>query len=405
MWLQYGLDKDDNLVSVHDVKRGRSGIRCPYCKGELIAKKGEIKAHHFAHAEETCNLSQNRNINLPLFYGFNLVLNAKYLRELQRMESPGYKGVNHYREDQKIYRYFQKKNIYDFYGLTDLGKAILKRFSLKEYCEVQEKLSQEKLVLLQANLAGLESSIKSTIEFKQSSYYKNKPVRYQRVVKKNQRIKEEELKQAEIDFNIYCAQYQRILPNNLYLIKIQTSQQTFYKIGVTARDISSRIREIKLDLARIFPDFSVSLLGLWLYRGNLEYYFKYLYEDLNYSLEDFTEYFNFQDIEPILEDLNSLGEKQLCQLEREVISGKCASKFFLSLHIRQGMQRAKQKHIHIGRPSDSTKQFLAKPKNKAIASVLKKGLSLRQTAKETGAAINTIRKVKAALENSSTTKQ
>lgn len=407
MWLQYALDKDDNLVSVHDVRRGKSDIRCPYCQGELTAKKGLVKVHHFAHVKDTCDRSLNENINLPLFYGFNLVLNARYLEELKKIKSPEYKR-RYNKEEEKIYRYFQKKEIIDFCGLTDLGKAILKRFSLKKYCEVQEKLSREKLVLLQNYLAGLERAIQSTIKFKQSKYYQDKSIRYQRVVNKNQQLKEEELEQAKIDFNIYCAQYQRILLNHLYLLKIETPQQTFYKIGVTRRNIEERLQEIQIDLAKIFSEFSVSLLGLWLHRGNLEYYFKYFYEEFNYSLENFTEYFNFPDIEPILEVLNDLKKKQFCQLEREVINGKTTDKFFLSLHIRQGMQKAKHENIHIGRPkgeTESTQQFLAKPKNKAIATVLKKGLSLRQTAKETGASINTVRKVKAALDKELTTKQ
>lgn len=37
-----------------------------------------------------------------------------------------------------------------------------------------------------------------------------------------------------------------------------------------------------------------------------------------------------------------------------------------------------------------------------ISGVLKKGFSLRQTAKKTGASVNTVRKVKAALENEPT---
>ncbi|MGL5831795.1 MAG: competence protein CoiA family protein, partial [Waterburya sp.] len=53
MWLQYALDKDDKLVSIDDVFRGRSEIRCPYCQGELTAKKGKIKVHHFAHVNDT----------------------------------------------------------------------------------------------------------------------------------------------------------------------------------------------------------------------------------------------------------------------------------------------------------------------------------------------------------------
>ena len=77
MWLQYALDKDNNLVSVGDVQRGKSNIRCPYCQGELTARKGKVKAHHFAHVNETCNQSiKNENIRLPLADGFELLVSG-----------------------------------------------------------------------------------------------------------------------------------------------------------------------------------------------------------------------------------------------------------------------------------------------------------------------------------------
>ena len=41
MWLQYALNQHDKLVSVHDVNRGKSDVRCPYCQGELTAKERE----------------------------------------------------------------------------------------------------------------------------------------------------------------------------------------------------------------------------------------------------------------------------------------------------------------------------------------------------------------------------
>ena len=93
--------------------------------------------------------------------------------------------------------------------------------------------------------------------------------------------------------------------------------------------------------------------------------------------------------------------KQLSDREKEILENKPFDKTLLSLYIRHGMEKTKSYGFHVGRPSsssESTKQFLAKPKNKAIVSVLKKGLSLRQTAKETGASVNTVRKVKAALQ-------
>lgn len=409
MWLQYALDKDDNLVSVHDVERGRSNVKCPYCQGELTAKKGKIKAHHFAHLQDTCDLSQNINVNLPLYYGFNLVLTPKQFQYLKTVTSPDYGKIQtrsfyeQERQNKRTQVSLEERGILKSFShkLTPLGQVILKQLTLKEFCQAQEKLSQEKLKQLQSNLVSLEKKIEQTTEFKKSDYYLGKPIRYQRVVNNNQRLDRERLQQALIDLDIYCAQYQRVLHHHLYFLEIKVPDNTFCKIGVTVRDTKERIQEIKNDLSKIFSDFSVSLLGLWLHRGNIEYYFKYLYSEFNYPLGNLTEYFIFPDIEPILKDLNDLGIKKLSKLEKDIFDGQTANKFLLSEHIRQGMQKSKYSGIHIGRPkgeTESNKQFLAKPKNKAIASVLKKGLSLRQTASEAGVSVNTVRKVKAALE-------
>ena len=47
--LVYAL-RDNELVHVSDVERGlKCGCRCPACDGTLVARKGMIKAHHFAH--------------------------------------------------------------------------------------------------------------------------------------------------------------------------------------------------------------------------------------------------------------------------------------------------------------------------------------------------------------------
>lgn len=43
--------KKGRLVEVDDVPSGlRCGCVCPGCQGDLIARKGEVNAHHFAHA-------------------------------------------------------------------------------------------------------------------------------------------------------------------------------------------------------------------------------------------------------------------------------------------------------------------------------------------------------------------
>lgn len=52
--LPYGL-KDGKLVTVQEVESGlKCGCVCPACKEVLIARKGQINAHHFAHHKENC---------------------------------------------------------------------------------------------------------------------------------------------------------------------------------------------------------------------------------------------------------------------------------------------------------------------------------------------------------------
>jgi hypothetical protein len=48
--LSYGLSSDGRLVHVSEVERGlRCGCRCAACGGALVARRGDIRAAHFAH--------------------------------------------------------------------------------------------------------------------------------------------------------------------------------------------------------------------------------------------------------------------------------------------------------------------------------------------------------------------
>ena len=51
MLLPYAL-KDNRLVSIHQVESGiRCDCTCPGCRLPVIAKKGKVKVHHFAHTK------------------------------------------------------------------------------------------------------------------------------------------------------------------------------------------------------------------------------------------------------------------------------------------------------------------------------------------------------------------
>ena len=417
MWLQYALDKDNNLVSVGDVQRGKSNIRCPYCQGELTARKGKVKAHHFAHINETCNQSiKNENIRLPLADGFELLVTHSELHHLNKVNPSGleayrndpyysqYRVINRYYDlpnsTYKIIKSLEKKKLIDYRECqpTDLGKAVLKDLTLFEFNSLWEQLSRSKLDKLNQEIIKLQRSVENTEKFKTTEYYQYKPLRYQRVVEKNQREERISYEQTLIDLQLYCAQYGRVISHNLYFLEITTNEETLYKIGITTKDISERIKEIKNDLSKSLKSYDLSLVGLWEHYSNVEYYFKYRYSQYNHAIGKLTEYFLFPNIEPVLKDLNSLQPKQFSASEQKIIN----ETFIHSFKTTLGMLKAKSNGTHVGRAkgkTESIKKFLAKPKNKAIATVLKKGLSLRQTAKETGVSVNTVRKVKAALED------
>lgn len=58
--------KDDKLVSINDVEAGLDcGCVCPSCHQPLVAKKGNIKVHHFAHYSKTsCEHAYESSLHL-----------------------------------------------------------------------------------------------------------------------------------------------------------------------------------------------------------------------------------------------------------------------------------------------------------------------------------------------------
>lgn len=64
--------------------------------------------------------------------------------------------------------------------------------------------------------------------------------------------------------------------------------------------------------------------------------------------------------------------------------------------IRQGMKQAADRGQHVGRPADDPAQIIAS--YPAVVDAIRGGLSLRAAAAAAGVAVNTVRKVKAALD-------
>jgi hypothetical protein len=393
MFLSYGIDRNKSLVSIKDVPSGKTQLRCPYCDGELTAKKGRRKEHHFAHTRETC-LEVNRSArllpNLPLYDNFNIWLTGKELEQLKKLWNRygiKDKGI----PEKEVPQILIQEKLLEFnqyryggkYQFTKLGKIPVGALSLNLFNQVQEPMLLEKLQELEKNLrvAVLENS--------------------------------PNFNQCLRDLQIYQADFRKILSNTLYYLKIDIGEQPLYKIGVTIRDVQTRVSEIQNDLASYFPTVSIKVLGTWAHRGNVEKYFKHRYSFFNISLGHMTEYYNFftpEQAKVVLRDWQRMETKSLSKTEADILEGTPSWIEQLieegeracrrSDAIKKGMERAKNWGQHVGRPASAepTEKFLEKPSSQRAIAAINEGLSLRQAAQKAGVSVNTVRKVKAILD-------
>jgi hypothetical protein len=296
MLLRYGVNENNALVGIEEVSSGKTQLKCPYCEGNLIAKKGKIKEHHFAHTEQTCLIVARGKIpNLPLYDNFNIQLSAKELEELKVFWNnygagnydicvkPSWRLVS-----SKLLTFNEERG--GFYKFTSLGKIPVGALSLTLFNEVQEPLLREQL-----------SQLEQKAERAQLASLSNLPERL-------------------ADLQIYRALFKRVLTNTLYFLKIVADGQIFHKIGVTGREIEQRVKEVQRDMKSHFKGVTIEVVGTWEHRGNVELYFKHRYKDFNYKIGNLTEYFKFDDVNPVLLDLRQMKPKVLTQAEVDILS-------------------------------------------------------------------------------------
>ncbi|YAF99222.1 MAG: GIY-YIG nuclease family protein (plasmid) [Nodularia sp. CChRGM 3473] len=299
MWLKYGIDKNGILVCIEDITKGKTLLKCPYCQGGLIAKKGKVKEHHFAHHGETCRPVAKREFpTLPLYDNFNLQLSGKDLAKLKLLwQEYGYKNypISSYLVTPGLIKTgMLRKNVYltpPEYKFSDLGKIPVGVLDFKQFNEVQEPLLHKKLLKLELIFDHAK--------------HKNTP----------------DLAYITTDLKLYRAQLKRILSCTLYFLEIQTNQNIFYKIGVTTRPVMKRVAEVKTDLLAKYKTVAIKVLGTWQHRGNVELYFKHRYQEFNYPIGSLTEYykFNADDAEIVMLELQQMQPKVLSEVELDIL--------------------------------------------------------------------------------------
>jgi hypothetical protein len=296
MFLTYAVDSQGELIHIENAPRGKApDLHCPYCHGLLIARKGHIKAHHFAHAGETCRavIRDDDAIALPAYERFDLSLWGPDWQALPAFHQTHVLPQRRLFErlvGRGLIRYDRKANRHT---LTEKGGIPFGETALADFATVQDALIAEKHDMLERRAAG-EFAADAEREL-----YRN-------------------------DLRLFRAQLGRVHSASLYFLAIQHSGGTLYKVGVTTRDIQERIGEIQRDLDAHLGAVTITPLHNLANRGTVELYFKHRYKAANTPMGTLTEYFTFAGCNPVNDALTQLGNRALSAFDRALLAGEPA---------------------------------------------------------------------------------
>lgn len=281
MFLTYGRNPQGDLVYISDAKRGAGcGLVCPYCAGELVARKGPILVHHFAHRGESCQPAVSSSL-LPSYDGYYTAgLTAGQRRGLQALYDRYSSRVFYRQWDvNKLCRPVTFRSLVEkrylgtitapggqtFAKLTPLGLAFAGKLSLAGFARFARSEIERARVLLEGK-AGAE---------------------------------------AEIARQILSLEQERIRQTSLYFLEILFSGRDdhpypIHKIGITTRPVEERIKEVSRFLASIYGYSTAQIRSLFVIPQVpfVEGYFKAKFEGNQIKAPDgrawsVTEYFDF----------------------------------------------------------------------------------------------------------------
>ena len=369
--LTIGLDENSEPVSIHDVASGKTKLHCPFCAGPLLAKKGHVLQHHFAHLGDTCHGALTSE-SLPAFDDFNLRLAAKELEELRGLWESSQQGkyavpaVTPRLSAMGLFKDnpFRAGGQWEF---THRGKIPVRGLSLNLFGQLHPLLLLEPHETLQIAAAQEPGNT-----------------------------------QIQAALLVYRAQLRRLYSTHLYCLQVDADGERLYKIGLTSRQLEDRLPEIHRDLAAHFETVKIKPLLFKLHRGHCERYFKFLYAENNRPVGRLTEYFTFSDVEfkKVLSDLKRMPDRQFNDIETKIQRNWWAKEERRISAVRRGVALAKANGQRLGRPKGSTEDvqtYLAKPANAKIVQLLKAGQTVRAAAVTAGASTRTVQRVKRAL--------
>jgi len=320
MKLPFGIYQG-KFVHISEVNSGRTIVLCPYCQQKLMAKKGRIKRHHFAHDGVGCtqyfaanffDISGRLPIKLPLsIYAF------QKLAKIQRY----YQALKEQQQNYTTKKWQETELLPALYGSLQTLKKEDKTGAISEIIQQVDRFISQKIAPFPAfHLIQLPQFKEGFTDGKRKCNYEELtpdlheyfyPIIFQRYVKflKNYHQKAANFKEIETKLALFEKDLAYFKQFELYFIEIIADHQKIYKIGLTSRGLETRMKEIKQDLNQFF--LNIELKPLFQLEGYafLETFFKQKYQNNQLKIGQLTEYFSFSNGERtlILKDLNLLN--------------------------------------------------------------------------------------------------
>lgn len=336
MFLAYGLNKDDEFTHISEVPRGRTKLVCHFCDGLLTARKGRVKAHHFAHSDGTCNRK--------IYYDFFDITQEAFPTEMnlfdyaiQRLKELEVEREQLNTEVESLRSKIEKAN-----NIIIDTKSLFEKISKPYKNGIRPKNRQQNYEVYQELLKFLagkqiyypefervrHACFTSYQELRFGSYimphayapctlwqYQDSSFVPKALVDCFNILKwylpeKSKLIQLKKDVVAFEQEYERFKRFALYFMEIKTNDAVFHKIGVTGRTAKERMEEVKRDFERLIGETQISLKYQVKGYAFLETFFKHKHHKFKMDLKNHTEYFQFPEsvLQEVVTDLNKLEE-------------------------------------------------------------------------------------------------
>jgi hypothetical protein len=398
IYLTFGIDEHDQWCSIENVPSGQTSLRCPWCKQKLIAKKGDIKTHHFSHTSQTCRISQDAVLHtqLPTFDTFDL-LDKHEKQYLERRAK--------YKSHQKVFPWSGMSSAVDRLDAMgvlsverstddklDVARSRLTKLN-KAWLDSSGRPSKELTALFDAlePLADVKRQWDGCLHIKSTKidrrYNANQLSRLKTIseLDKGQRYwfdafwrRQSLIKPDYIEF--LKQKFHSLNSQSLYVMRITGDfhdlPSTIIKIGISTRKSEIRLKEVILSLRPYGSSIEGEVLVAKEFAGRLENLIHRLMRPYNLKIGAFTEFFSADRLDWLLSEIHKTDISQYSPPETSDI--------------------ASEQKIG-GRRKKTNSELLAEYEH--VVALIQSGKGIRETSRIAKCSVNTVQKVKVALCN------